>query len=278
MDEATFNELARKRLVYHVPAMEQVPVRKDIIFKTVDALALKMDVYYPQEMEQGTTLPAVILVSGEVPPEFIERGKDTGIYIYYGQLIAASGLVAVTFNHRSLEGYTKLYQVGSDVDDLVSYVRENALSLGIDANSLCIWAFSSGPLYGLRTAMRGVPAYIRCIVSYYGGMSILNKDYFHYTPEEEPMMQEFSPVHYLREEPERIAPLFVVKSGIDQPALNKSIDEFVQEASMRNIPITFMNHPTGLHGFDIFNDDARSREIIRMTLEFVKEHLCNAAS
>ena len=50
-----------------------------------------MDVYYPQEMEQGTILPAVILVSGELPPEFIERGKDTGIYISYGQLIAASG-------------------------------------------------------------------------------------------------------------------------------------------------------------------------------------------
>ena len=90
-------------------------------------------------------------------------------------------------------------------------------------------------------------------------------------------MLEFSPVHYLREEPEGISPLFVVKSGIDQPVLNKSIDEFVQEASARNIPITFMNHPTGLHGFDIFNDDARTREIISMTLEFVKGHLFNAA-
>lgn len=273
MDEATFNELARKRLVYHIPGMEQVPVRKDIIFKTVDGLALKMDVYYPQEMKQDTTLPAVILVSGELQPEFIERGKDIGIYTSYGQLIAASGLVAVTFNHRSLERYTKLYEVGSDVDDLVSYVRENCQSLGIDADALCIWAFSSGPLYGLRTAMRGAPPYIHCIVSYYGGMSILNKNYFQYTPEEEPMMQEFSPVHYLREVPEGIAPLFVVKSGIDQPALNESIDEFVREASARNIPITFMNHPTGLHGFDIYNDDARTHEIIRMTLEFVKEHL-----
>ena len=275
MDEATFNELARRRLVYQIPGMEQVPVRKDITFKTVDGLALKMDVYYPQEMEQGAMRSAVILVSGELPPEFIERGKDTGIYISYGQLIAASGFVAVTFNHRSLEGYTKLYEVGSDVDDLVSYVRENSQSLGIDADALCIWAFSSGPLYGLRTAMRGAPPYIRCIVSYYGGMSILNKNYFSYTPEEESMMQEFSPVHYLREISEGIAPLFVVKSGIDQPALNESIDEFVQEASTRNIPITFMNHPAGLHGFDILNDDARSREIIRMTVEFVKGHLAD---
>ena len=277
MDEVTFNELAKKRLVYQIPGMEQVPVQKDITFKTVERLALKMDVYYPQGMEQGMTCPAVILVSGDPSPQFVERSKDIGIYISYGQLIAASGLVAVTFNHRSLEGYTKLHEVGSDVDDLVSYVRENSQSLGIDADALCIWAFSSGPLYGLRTAMRGAPAYIRCIVSYYGGMSILNKNYFPYTPEEEPMFQEFSPVHYLREMVEGIAPLFVVKSGIDQPALNESIDEFVQEASTRNIPITFMNHPAGRHGFDILNDDARSREIIRATLEFVKGHLTDGA-
>jgi acetyl esterase/lipase len=263
MDEATFNELAKKRLVYQIPGMEQVPVQKDITFKTVERLALKMDVYYPRGTEQGMTRPAVILVSGDPSPQFVERSKDTGIYISYGQLIAASGLVAVTFNHRSLEGYTKLHEVGSDVDDLVSYVRENSKSLGVDADALCIWAFSSGPLYGLRTAMRGAPAYIRCIISYYGGMSILNRNYFSYTPEEEPMMQEFSPVHYLREVPEGIAPLFVVKSGIDQPALNESIDEFVQKASAHNISITFMNHPTGSHGFDILNDDARSREIIR---------------
>jgi hypothetical protein len=41
----------------------------------------------------------------------------------------------------------------------------------------------------------------------------------------------------------------------------KTVDEYV------------MNHPTGLHGFDLLNDDARSREIIRATLEFVKTHL-----
>src|SRR5258706_5694830 len=164
MDEVTFNELAKKRLVYQIPGMEQVPVQKDITFKTVERLALRMDVYYPQGMEQGMTCPAVILVSGDPSPQFVERSKDIGIYISYGQLIAASGLVAVTFNHRSLEGYTKLHEVGSDVDDLVSYVRENSQSLEIDADALCIWAFSSGPLYGLRTAMRGAPAYIRCIV------------------------------------------------------------------------------------------------------------------
>jgi hypothetical protein len=34
-----------------------------------------------------------------------------------------------------------------------------------------------------------------------------------------------------------------------------------------------MNHPTGRHGFDILDDDARSREIIARTLDFLKARL-----
>jgi hypothetical protein len=34
-----------------------------------------------------------------------------------------------------------------------------------------------------------------------------------------------------------------------------------------------MNHPRGEHGFDVLNDDARSREIIAHTILFLKECL-----
>ncbi|HEU0002467.1 MAG TPA: hypothetical protein VFQ36_16295, partial [Ktedonobacteraceae bacterium] len=242
MDEETFNMMAQKRIVYQIPGMEQVKVRKDITYKTVDGYVLGMDVYYPPDVLEKATLPAIILVSGELPPEFTLRSKDTGVYVSYGELIAASGLIAVTFNHRSLEGYSKLREVGSDVDDLVAYVREHATPLNIDADRLCIWAFSSGSIYGLRTAMRGAPDYVRCIVAYYGGMSILNKAYFTYAEDEGELIREFSPVTYLREASESIAPLFIAKAGLDRPWLNESIDECVQEASARNIPITFLNH------------------------------------
>ena len=47
MDEAIFQEMARKRVVYGVPGMEDVPACKDILFKSVDDLALKMDLYAP---------------------------------------------------------------------------------------------------------------------------------------------------------------------------------------------------------------------------------------
>jgi hypothetical protein len=37
-----------------------------------------------------------------------------------------------------------------------------------------------------------------------------------------------------------------------------------------DVPIELLNHPTGEHAFDVRNDDARSREIIGRTLEFIR--------
>jgi hypothetical protein len=33
-----------------------------------------------------------------------------------------------------------------------------------------------------------------------------------------------------------------------------------------------MNHPTGHHGFDIEDNNNRSREILKRTIEFIREH------
>lgn len=265
--------MAQERIVYSLPGMENGLVRKDILFKTEGELALKMDLYLPDDLKASESRPAVILVSGGDASADTLRTREMGIYISYGQLLAASGFIGIVFDHRGLEGYSQLREVGADADDLVTYVRTHAASLGVDPERLCFWAFSSGPIYGLRTAFRTAPSAIRCAIAYYGVMTILNKKYFHYAAEEEPLLREFSPVSYVREVPASIPPLFVARAGLDRSFLNESIDEFVQLAIDENVPITFMNHPEGLHGFDILNDDERSREIIRATLEFLKTHL-----
>jgi hypothetical protein len=47
----------------------------------------------------------------------------------------------------------------------------------------------------------------------------------------------------------------------------------VQEALARNVSIEVMNHPQGRHGFDILDDNPRSREIIGRAIEFLKARL-----
>lgn len=267
-------EIERMRVVYQLPGMERVPVGKDITYKTIDGEALKMDVYYPPDMPPQTPCPAVLLVHGGSRSELARHIKESAPFVSWGQLIAASGHIAVIFRHRTDEVYTRLQEAGSDVEDLIHYVRDNSASLHIDAEQLCLWVFSQGGIHGLPAVLRDTPDYIRCIVAYYSGMSLLNPKYFHFSVEEEALFKECSPVYHLRQlDTSKVAPMFIARAGRDRAFLNEALDEFVAVASERNIPFTLMNHPAGEHAFDLLNDDARSREIIRATLAFLAEHL-----
>ena len=69
-------------------------------------------------------------------------------------------------------------------------------------------------------------------------------------------------------------PLFIVRAGLEEnPYLNESIDQFVDEAVARNVPMVFINYSDGQHGFDVHDNNDKSREIINQTLEFMRTHL-----
>jgi hypothetical protein len=48
---------------------------------------------------------------------------------------------------------------------------------------------------------------------------------------------------------------------------------FVQEALGANAALHLANHPIGRHAFDILDDDARTRQIIASTIEFIKANV-----
>ena len=54
--------------------------------------------------------------------------------------------------------------------------------------------------------------------------------------------------------------------------LNTALDRFVREALNRKANLDLSNHANGQHGFDVLDDNARTREIIKRTIEFVKAH------
>jgi dienelactone hydrolase len=231
-----------------------------------------MDVYYPANFQGGSWLPAVIFIHGDADPEFIKNAKDWGQYTGWGQLTAATGLVAITFNHRSSYELTRLFDVVGGIEELVQYVRNNAEGLGIDKDALCIWACSAGVPYGVRVALHNPPAYVKCSVLYYGFMGIdqiLPDD----APDMKSMGQEFSGQYYVQAHAKDIAPVLIARAGLDYPEINTTIDAFVAEALSRNMMLTVMNHPDGRHAFDVLDDVPRSREIIKATLEFMKTHL-----
>jgi hypothetical protein len=241
-------EIKKKAVVYSIPGMEQAKVRPNIVYKSVGGQDLCMDVYYPAAFAFTTTLPAVIFIHGDGPVEWIQDVKDWGQYISWGQLIAASGLIGITFNHRSANGQQSgIKAVAEDIRDLIDYVRTNAVSLLVDPERLCIWACSAGVPY-LQDFFIHPHEFIRCLVAYYGIVDISNPEM-------------------------GIPPFFIAQAGLDDPASNAALDQFYARCWSTGLNIELVRHPLGHHGFDVLDDDETSKYIIQRTLQFMKENL-----
>ncbi len=69
-------------------------------------------------------------------------------------------------------------------------------------------------------------------------------------------------------------PMFIAKAELDDlVGVNESIDEAIEVAHARDLPVTPAKHALGVHGMDVQNDDDRMREIIVETLQFFRRHL-----
>lgn len=261
-----------KRVVYQVSGMDRVQVRQNLVYKTDPEL--HFDLYLPESASSEDRIPVVVLVHGDSSPDILANAKNWGVFESLGELIGASGLAAVAFNHRSTELRTKLREAAQDVDDLVAFVRQHNDELHVNTDRLGLWVFSMGPPVGLYTALRERPDFIRCIVVYYGIMSLtaLREE----TPPEVPdeVLREFSPLEFLSHSSRPLPPMLIARAGLEErPWLNPTIDRFVAEALGTNVELDVMNHQSGHHAFEVLDDDDRSRYILSRTLQFLRQHL-----
>ncbi len=256
-EEARRNEMARKTIVLSVPGMEEASVRQGLPY----AGDLTLDVYAPPGMQPGERRPAVVFVFGFANPAF-RKLKDTGGYVSWARLVAASGLVAVT------------YECADPVADgaaVLAHVREHAASLGIDAQRLAVWAASGNVPAALTMLMREPRDAFRCAALLYGFMldegestSVASAaGAYGFVPATGRSVDDL---------PGEL-PLFVARAGKDYPELNRVLDGFVARALARNLPLTLSNHATGPHSFDLLDDSETSREIIRAIVAFLRFHL-----
>jgi dienelactone hydrolase len=262
-----------ENVVFELAGMDDVDVRTDLAYKTTGDNELLFDVYRPAS---GGRPPVVVFVHGDGPPEVLADAKEWGQYTSWGRLVAASGLAGVTFNHRSTLGATELHAAAADVDDLVSEVRKRSDELGLDPDRICIWTCSAGGPIGMRTALAG-HGFVRCAVCFYAMLDLRHlRDQIPDTVSDD-VLEDFSPICHLREGAEA-PPMLVARAGRDRPAFNDAIDRFVAEAVARGATVDLLTHPAGQHGFDVFDDDDRSREIVARTLAFMRWHLLGPSS
>jgi acetyl esterase/lipase len=250
--------------------MDRVKVRKDLTYKRVAGAELKMDLYSPSDLRGGRRPAVVFIHGGRIPPNLRTKPKEWGAYVSFGQLVAASGFVGVTFNHRFYT-WESLGDSQSDVMDLLAYIRDNAESLGVDKDRIVLWALSAGGIF-LSQLLRDRPSYIKSFVCYYAVLDLQNMREGAPASVTDEVLRQYSPLYHLGKGGKGAPPVFVARAGLDDAALNSGLDRFVQAAMASGITLDVMNHAAGHHGFDIEDDNDRSREIIKRTLDFIKAH------
>lgn len=269
-----FEQVYKMPVVYTVPGEDKVQVRRDIVYKTVEGpagsnLELKLDVFIPREAKPGDRLAAVVLISGGGAGD--HDWRDSGVYNSYGRILAASGFTAITFSkryERTMDDSVKL----EDFHDLVHYIRSHAAELHVNADDMAFWGFSGGGFL-LSLVVAEMQPYAHAVVCFY---CVADVDFPSTQGSDSKASERLSLTAQIENARGTVPPIFVGRAGWDSADLNRNLDRFVAEAMAKNLLIEVMNHPTGRHGFDIIDPNARSREIIQRTLEFLRTHLGEA--
>jgi acetyl esterase/lipase len=274
-------ELARMRVAYEVPGMDEVEVRRDLVYSEAEGTRMTMDVYLPPARRQAEgRAPAVLLIhGGPVPPAAYSKVKNMGVFVSYGELLAASGLAAVAFNHLH-HGWHDLAESAGHVAAVVAWLRAEADALRIDPDRLCLWAFSGGGPQ-LAPALAAPDPGVRCLVGYYPLLDL--RPLAARLPEvPAETLERFSPAACLAPPeappagPTRARPpMLLARAGKDQPFMNEALDGFVQAALTAGVELELWNHAAGQHGFDVLDDFPRTRQIVARTIEFILTH-CGA--
>jgi hypothetical protein len=234
----------------------------------VNGIDLKADIYVPSHGGKSNPLPVVIFAINYPDSVFNKwfgrDGKDLQMCVSWAELIAASGMAAVTcqteFSH-------------SETDRLIYFLKKNAEDYNLDMSNLCVFGASANTL-GAQSLMQNDDYSIKCAVLNYGILLTPDQKYYAEIEATANMLGfYFSDLRKISKIPENI-PMLVTRAGKDRFQLvNDSTDYFVAEAMRSNAQLTFINYSDGQHDFDVLDDTETSKLIIRQTVDFMKAHL-----
>ncbi len=278
-DRTQRDEMRSARLVYEIPGMEEVLVRRDVEYFADEDGALTMDLYLPpesrkaSESEPAERRPVVVLVSGFPDAGFERvvgcRFMEMGYYVSLGQALAASGLAAIAYTNRDPV---------VDLGRLLVHLREQAGSLGLDETRVGLFACSGNVPTALSALMEDADGSFACAALSYG--YTLDEGGATHVADTAARFGFVNPSagRSVDDLPADL-PLFLVRAGQDvMPGLNETLDRFLSGALAHNLPVTLVNLASAPHAFDLYDDSEASRETIRQVLAFLRRHLLGASA
>lgn len=261
----------KKRIVYQIPEVKYVVKHKGIIYHSGEGINLKLDLYAPPDIDKNNKLPLVILING-YPDSVIKSWfgvsqKDLELFVSWAELIAASGMISITYETE---------KSNYETDTLIKYLQKNAETYNIDMNRIGIFGCSANTLTAL-SLMQESSYMIKCAIFYYGMfLTPDQKDFSKIDSAAKEYGCYWGNLRKIKEIPEN-TPLFITRAGKDKfQIVKETTDYFVSEIIKLNIPLTFINYAEGQHDFDILDDTQTSREIIKQTINFMQSHLLSS--
>lgn len=262
-------EITTKRVLYEAPGVDAVTVRRNVVYAAGDAGDLTMDLYFPPGAASGDRLPAVLFVLG-----YSDIGgrklfgcsfKEWESFISWARLVAASGLVGITYSTGE--------NPAADAQAVLRHIRENAADLGVDESRIGLWACSGHVPNALAVLMEDDSPGLRCAALLYG--FTLDLEGSSAVADAAATSKFVNPAAGRSvADLSRDRPLFLVRAGRDEaPHLNEAMDRFLAGALAAGLPVTLVHHPTAPHAFDVADDSAASRAVIRQLLAFLQAHL-----
>ncbi len=253
---AILREIAKKKVAYSLPGMDDVRVQGGTYNTGYEQLA--MDIYFPPNA--GEPVPVVLLALAYADP----RGeiRQYGPVTSWARLIAASGMAAAIYATN---------ECAENIHALVRHLRANAATLGVNAERIGVFGESANASVALSALMRD--ASFRCATLLTGFTMDLDGSTTVAAAAKQFMFVDACAGKSVDDLPDGVPMLFLRAGREWFPGLNDALDRLVAKAVARNLPITFINHATGTHGFELDQDNEVSREMVRRVLAFLAFHL-----
>ena len=235
-DPVWLREIASREVVLRVPGAERIVPLED------EGEDLPFDVYPAGQANS----PVVVLVhAGPLPVGLKTPPRKWPAYRSLGKALAASGITAVMFDHR-YQGFGNQGEAQARLDEVVQDVRDHSVDWDVDPNRMALWSFGGGSVL-VERYLTERPVTMKALALYYPLLG---------TP-----AREGGP------------PLLVARAGQDLAMVNQALDRWVKQARADRVEIEVLEHANGDHAFEVRQNDERSREILRRTIEFLGRRL-----
>jgi len=216
---------------------DTVDAQPDIVYKSQHTVTLTMKTFHPDGFNPNKRYPCVIIINGGCGPSIRLPQNYVKQVDSWCTLLSGHNFIATYFYWR--------YKHPDDIQDAVQYICKNGKKLSIDETRLCVITFSRGVETGIKQLLLLKPKTIKRIVAYYGKLPSELNDH------------------------NEIPSLFVAMAENDNYFDKNCNDGIITALRRKKATVALHVHETGNHFFDMENDDPRTGEIIRKTIDFI---------